>query len=487
MQATFGFASHSVARAAVEVGSATARGSASAGPFTRAGQFLGYFAIASLPLVVLVPIGLASSLRRAVDRRLLLIGLPSLLYLGLVTALVFAGVYTGSHRYYYPALPGLALLAAGAAGRLRMPFALVPVVAAIAVAVGFVPVLNGLAGDNRGLRAAGFDARAMPGALLTDSPAAAYFSHKPPSEIYGSRVLPADRTAALAWMQGRSVDGVVVENIDYYRASTVWPDLVSGQASEPFVSVGLTSTHIVPGGKHVYVYRVGPLQSKPLLGDASLGLEFGQAPQRGKTAPLTKGVVIQKAGADVTGEGMGFGVPIARYPDGWHYSGTAVTTDLSTPGATVWRKTYDLDMVGGDLAHGYRFQRAPSAGRIEVTYRLTGGHVKVEVRPLDLRPGMLGLTVLNEQSAVFDDFADGTTKKIGPAFGNWEAVSGGYARLRAGSLGIEWVQSAAGNSTFHAGREIAPPDFDWSGLEYDFGSGFRGVDYTIDISKGATS
>jgi hypothetical protein len=288
-------------------------------------------------------------------------------------------------------------------------------------------------------------------------------------------------------MQGRSVDGVVVENIDYYRATTIWPDLVTGQASEPFVSVGLTSTHIVPGGKRVYVYRVGPLQSMPLLGDVSLGLEFGQAPQRGKTAPLTKGLVIQKAGADAAGEGMGFGVPIARYSDGWHYPGTAVTTDLSTPGATVWRKTYDLDMVGGDLAHSYRFQRAPSAGRVEVTYRLTGGHVKVEVRPLGLAPGMLGLTVLNEQSAVFDDFADGTTKKIGPAFGNWEAVSGGYARLRAGSLGIEWLQSAAGNSTFHAGREVAPPDFDWSGLEYDFGSDFRGVDYTIDISKGATS
>jgi cellulose synthase/poly-beta-1,6-N-acetylglucosamine synthase-like glycosyltransferase len=486
MQATFGFASHSVARAAVEVGSATARGSASGGPFTRAGQFLGYFAIASLPLVLLVPVGLAAALRRpAIDRRVLLIGLPSLLYLGLVTALVFAGVYTGSHRYYYPALPGLVLLAAGAAGRLRMPLALVPVGAAIVVAIGFVPVLNGLAADSRGLRAAGFEASAVPGAILTDSPAAAYFSHKPPSEIYGSRALPGDRTAALAWMQSNSVDGLVLEDIDYYRASTVLPDLVAGRASEPFVSVGLTSRHIVPGGKRVYVYRVGPLQSKPLLGDVSLGLEFGQAPQRGKTAPLTKGLVIQKAGADVTGEGMGFGVPIARYQDGWHYPGTAVTTDLSTAGATVWRKTYDLDMVGGDLAHSYRFQRAPSAGRVEVTYRLTGGHVKIEVRPLDLRPGVLGLTVLNEQSAVFDDFADGTTTKVGAAFGNWEAVSGGYARLRAGSLGIEWVQSAAGNSTFHAGREIAPPDFDWSGLEYDFGSDFRGVDYTIDISRGA--
>src|SRR5207302_1454105 len=157
-------------------------------------------------------------------------------------------------------------------------------------------------------------------------------------------------------------------------------------------------------GKRVYVYRVGPL-SRPLFADVGAGLEFGQAPQRGKTAPLAKGLLIQKAGADVTGEGMGFGVPIARYADGWHYPGTAVTTDLSTPGATAWRKTYDLDMVGGDLAHGYRFQRAPSAGRVQVTYRLSGARVTVEVRPLGLAPGLQGLTVLNEQSATFDDYA----------------------------------------------------------------------------------
>ncbi|HEY7202441.1 MAG TPA: glycosyltransferase, partial [Candidatus Dormibacteraeota bacterium] len=51
MQAVFGFASHSVARAAVEVGSATARGSLAVDPLVRGGQFLGYFALASLPIV----------------------------------------------------------------------------------------------------------------------------------------------------------------------------------------------------------------------------------------------------------------------------------------------------------------------------------------------------------------------------------------------------------------------------------------------------
>ncbi|HKA51817.1 MAG TPA: glycosyltransferase, partial [Candidatus Dormibacteraeota bacterium] len=108
LQAAFGFASHSVARAAVEVGSATARGSLSASPLVRGRDFVGYFALASLPLVALAPFGLAASLRGHLgrrswqegsgrnegDRSLLLVAWPSLLYLALVTALVVAGVYS---------------------------------------------------------------------------------------------------------------------------------------------------------------------------------------------------------------------------------------------------------------------------------------------------------------------------------------------------------------------------------------------------------
>jgi hypothetical protein len=482
LQAGFGFASHSVARAAVEVSSATARGSLSAAPLVRGGSFVGYFALASIPIVALAPFGLARVLR---GRLLTMVALPSLLYLAVVTALIFAGVYTGSHRYYYPALPGLALAAAAAVDRVRLPVALVPVGAAVAVAAAFVPVLNGLAADNRGLQAAGLNAAVLPGALLTDSPAAAYWSHKPPAEIYGSRALPADRASALSWMRSRQVGGLVLENIDYYRAHQVLPDLVAGHASGPFVAYGDQSTYTVPGGKTVAVYDMRPTRSAPMFDDVTVALDPGLALQRGKTAPLTKGLVIQRAGADVTGEGMGFGAPIARYADGWHYAGSATVIDLSTPGTAVWRKTFDLNMVGGDAAHGYRFQPAPSAGRVQVTYRVSNdGHVRIEVRSLGLAPGVLQVGVLNEQSAVFDDYADATSTRIGPAFLNWQAVSGTYARLRAGTLGIEWAQETAGDSQFQAGRELSPPDFDWSGLDYIFGPRFRGVDYTIAISRG---
>jgi hypothetical protein len=344
-----------------------------------------------------------------------------------------------------------------------------------------VPVLNGLAADNRGLVAAGTNAGVLPGALLTDSPAAAYWSHKPPAEIYGSRVLPPDRDEALSWMRSRGVGGLVLEDIDYYRAHQVLPDLVAGRASAPFVAFGDEASYTVPGGKTVTVYGLSPTRSGPLFGDVTVGLS---SPARGKTAPLAKGLVISRGGTDVAGEGMGIGVPIARYADGWHYASSAPVADVSSPGGVAWRKTFDLDMVGGDAAHGYKFVRAPSVGRVQVTYRVDArsGVVQVEVRSLGLAPGVLQVGVLNEESAAFDDFADASgAAHAGADFGNWMPVSGAWARLRSASLGIEWAQQVAGASELHAGRELSPPDFDWAGMDYLFDGAFTSVDYAVSV------
>jgi hypothetical protein len=150
----------------------------------------------------------------------------------------------------------------------------------------------------------------------------------------------------------------------------------------------------------------------------------------------------------------------------------------------VWRKTFDLDVVGGDSAHGYRFQPAPSVGRMEVTYRLgSGGQVQVTVRSLGLAPGLQQIEVLNEESAAFDDMAEPGVTRLGADFGRWQPVAGGWARLRSSSLGIEWAQDRVPSAELDAGRELAPPDFDWSGLDYLFDAGFRSADYTVSIRR----
>ena len=98
--------------------------------------------------------------------------------------------------------------------------------------------------------------------------------------------------------------------------------------------------------------------------------------------------------------------------------------------------------------------------------------------PLD--PGFSEVGILNEQSAAFDDFAaDSGPTLVDRNFRSWVPVTGSWARLQSKSLGVQfWVPSIAG-AQLHGGRELAPPDFNWAGLDYSFGPSFTGTSYEI--------
>ena len=482
LQLTGGQATHSVARAAQEASSAVARGDLTADPLARGVSFVGYFLLASLPMVILAPLGLRSQLQASSGLRLRLLVLPAALFLGVVTLLVFAGVYSGSHRYYYLALPGLALLAASGLDRHPRPLGVLAAAAAGLVTVAYLPLLAGLASADRGLVAAGRAAAAQPGALLTDSPVAAYYSGKEPSQIFGSRLLPADATAATGWLQDHGVGSAVVEDIPYYRVSAVYPGLAQGQPIAPFEPVGRQADFTVAGGKGTHVYRVPPERLCAwVTGTVLADLNPADEPAVGKSAGLAKGLRLETMnGKPVTGEGLGFGAPLARYSDGDYFSGTATTTDLSRPGATTWVKVFELDRVGVDSDR--RFLPAPSRGRVVVTYRVASGRIDISVAA-DLQPGFQQLVIFNEQSAAFDDFADPTQTRLGGAIGSWRPVEGGWGRFRSGLLDMEWSQPALAGADLHAGREVRAPDIDFSGLEYVFGPGFQGADYQVAVSK----
>ncbi len=462
-----GFApvTNSMARGSIEAMSAAARGSIPVSGIDRVFELATTFGLAALPLFALGTIGVVTAMRRQRTRDWSLVYFPALAYLAVVFGLVGAGAYSGSHRYLYPALPALALLAAGVLDRHRAMVSSIAVGATGILAIAFLPVFSSFADANGGLVAAGRAAAGGSGMLLTDSPTAAYYSHRQPSEITGSQTLPADRAQALAWMRSRGVSTVVVENISYYRASVLFPDLVNGNPTRPFVSVGAPSTYQVPGGKVVFAYK--------LLPDLTL-----EAMPRGKTAPLAKGMTMGQA---ATGEGMGFGVPIVHYRDGWVYSHTSSTVAID---ATTWKRTFQLDEIGGDAAHRYTFQPIASRGAIEVTYTLDGTGVAIRVHRLWSEPGYSEVGILNEQSADFTDFAaDAQPTLTNAAFGNWFPVTGRWARLRSGSLGVEWSVPAITGAQLYAGRELAPPDFDWAGLDYMFPSSFDGATYHINIKE----
>jgi len=483
LQLTAGQASHSVARAAQEVGSAVARGDLNSDPALRAISFAGYFLLASLPMVLLAALGLRTYLAEAALGRLRVVVIPGLLYLGIVTVLVYAGIYSGSHRYYYLALPALALLAAAGLDRHPASLGVAAAAAAGLVTIAFLPVLASFSTIDRGLVAAGAAAATQPGGLLTDSPVAAYYSLKTPDRIFGSRDLPADRLAATGLLHRRMVGTVVTENIGYYRMAGVFPTLVRGTATAPFSPLGDESGYMVPGGKSAFAYSLPAERFCAWVTGAVLAdVNPDTQPQEGKTAGLAKGLVLETASGPASGEGMGFGAPLVRYPDGDYFSATATVVDISTAASPAWVKTFELDRRGADSDRS--FLAVPSRGEVVVTYQVGGGVIYITVQATRLAAGYQQVVLLNEQSSRFDDFADPNGARIGAAVGPWQPVRGGWGRFRSGTLGVEWsLPRLPAADGMYAAREIRRPDIDFSGIEYVFGPGFSGAEYQLSVSN----
>jgi hypothetical protein len=485
LQLGFAPASHSVARAAAEVTSAAARGSVAASPAARLGDFTGYMALACLPLLALAPIGLLAEARSPGGRlRLQALHVPALGYLAIVVVLVAVGAYSGSHRYLYPALPALAVLAAAALDRRPAVVTMTAAAAAGLLTVAYLPVFTSFAGGNQGLLRAGAASARVPGRLLTDSPAAAFASHKPPGQISGSQALPPEPDPALAWLQDHGYTSLVVENIDYYRATQVFPGLAAGSAAPPFQALGTQAEYQAPGGKTVYAYDLQPPEFRTLLvGDVAVCLHPDAQPAAGKTAPLQKGLVLERQNSSLAGGGMGFGVPLIEVGGTWYFPGTADALDVSAGGQVVWRKIFQLDRREVDSPDGrfLRFEAVPSQGAIQVTYTVSGGSIRISAVPLRLPAGMQAVTLLNEQSAAFDDLADGGgQQRIGAALGSYQLTTGAYARLRSAGYGLEWSQPPLAGARLVAEREHTG-NIDFAGLEYEFGAGFNGASYTLEV------
>jgi len=462
----FGFApaSHSVARGSLEVISATARGSLPAGALARVSELATTYGVAALPLAAFAAVGIVFAIRHHTTALWRFVYVPAACYLAAVFGLVAAGAYSGSHRYLYPALPAIALLAAAALDRYAPAIRFAAAAASAALVLAFLPVFLSFGAENAGLAAAGRATAGGRGMLLTDSPVAAYYSGHAPSEIAGSQSLPLDHAQAMDWLRDHGVTAVVVEDISYYRATQVLPELSQGLTSPPFLPIDDQRSYQVVGGKAVYAYLFLP----------SLSMDPTSA---GKTAPLAKGMTMGSA----TGEGMGFGAPIVHYPDGWVYSRTSITVRDSP---TTWTRTFQLDEMGGDAAHRYVFVPIASRGSIAVTYTLDQSGIEITVTPLWLERGYSEVGVLNEQSAAFDDFAaGGQPTLVGSAFGNWVPVTGSWARLRSGSVGLEFSVSQVPGASLHAGREQVAPDFDWAGLDYIFSGSFSGTTYRINVQE----
>jgi len=90
--------------------------------------------------------------------------------------------------------------------------------------------------------------------LLTESPISAYYSGYPPDRILGSRYLPANRSAALLFIE-RDVAYVVYVGVPYYPLRILFPELQNGTSTPDFRMLYDAGGPQV-GWHAVYVYAV---------------------------------------------------------------------------------------------------------------------------------------------------------------------------------------------------------------------------------------
>src|SRR5207247_950412 len=133
--------------------------------------------------------------------------------------------------------------------------------------------------ENAGLVAAGQATAGGRGMLLTDSPVAAYYSGRSPSEISGSQAMPLDSSEAVDWMRSHHVTAVVVENISYYRETLVLSDLVPAG-----LAVAVRPISLAPGYSEVGILNE---QSAAFDDSAAAGQPALVGPTFGSWAPVS--------------------------------------------------------------------------------------------------------------------------------------------------------------------------------------------------------
>jgi hypothetical protein len=233
-------------------------------------------------------------------------------------------------------------------------------------------------------------------------------------------------------------------------------------------------------------------------------------------------------GAELIEEGLGFGVPIAKYFDRTYFSSSAeVFLQKQSRNETVVTKNFFLDAVSKKWVHGVpinddfysllhktfeaaylnrdsfstvfdwtmrlrialgvqtRFLKVTPRGKVTVTYHCLPGFIKVNVdlSALD-RTQCQEILVLNEQGAGFFrkySDTDGTLlydREIGP----WAKVKANQASLSdlEGRLTF-WLQNVNGSGLYR-GREQIKDRFSWAGLSYALNPNTPSFDYAIRIS-----
>ena len=263
-----------------------------------------------------------------------------------------------------------------------------------------------------------------------------------------------------------------------------------------------------------------------LSDSVALSVYSNTDPQNMKTADLQKGLILLCNGADVIGEGSGFGVPIAKYADETVFSGSSFLSVRKNADVVEIRKEFLMDLVARDrfrnlklenhrirtlsdyiswLPHGRRrlarpvliakdllfkfgvrscFVRRSHKGVVVVTYTVDRNRILVKLNLSMLNRTHLGkVFVLNEQGAdFFRVYSDSEgLRLVDEEIGVWDNVKAQSAKITDGQNKIGFSLKSLEGSILRRGRELMKGSLNWIGLDYELDPEYYHFEYEIEL------
>jgi len=233
------------------------------------------------------------------------------------------------------------------------------------------------------------------------------------------------------------------------------------------------------------------------------------------TSKIQKGPVLVCGSVDLSGEGVGLGVPIAKFAHHVFFPRKACVIErLTDDQLSSWIVDYELNLeerltlksgkkiqsknfyalkelfaglhktIGASrglieysssalrrtLGLSTTFELTRSVGNVRVSYTINRRarmlRVSVDASGLN-KTGCSEMILLNElDGGLFDRYCNSTALLVGKEIGTWEETAADYVMLIDSRHNIALRLRNVAQSTMYRGREVVPGRLSWTGIAY---------------------
>jgi hypothetical protein len=266
----------------------------------------------------------------------------------------------------------------------------------------------------------------------------------------------------------------------------------------------------------------------PLGSRLSVRLYSDSRPHCLETAALQKGLVLLYDQEELIEEGLGFGVPIAKYHYKTYFSTCAEVSIVENNCGITLQKRYLLDSISKKIWRGSyiddefysswrkrfaklylnhkelapvfnwlmefrefakiktEFSRIEPKGEVIVNYQVKPATIDINVDFSNLAiNGCEELLVLNEQGSTgFDTYFDSSGLKLAAGkIGGWGTVTAKQALLQSSERQVSFGVCRVSGATLFRGWERTKNRFSWAGLSYSLPPKTKTYGYSIGVTS----